>query len=93
MLEILRRNIDVIDAEIIGLLKRRQMISQKIGEVKAAAGLPIADKERERSVLESLRARAQSDAELELLNGIYSLILSASRDVQSRAVNAEIVTR
>lgn len=93
MLEILRRNIDVIDAEIISLLKRRQMISEKIGEVKTAAGLPVVDAERERNVLRSIETRAGNDAELELLTGVYGLILSASRDVQTRAAATEMVTR
>jgi len=93
MLEILRTKIDVIDVEIVGLLKQRCAISRKIGDVKAAAGLPITDTERETDVLGSVASLAECDAERVLLTGIYSLVLSASRDIQSRTAAAELATR
>ncbi len=93
MLEILRTKIDAIDVEIVGLLKERCAVSKKIGDVKAAAGLPVADAKRETDVLRSVGSLAECDAERLLLTGIYSLVLSASRDIQSRTAAAELVTR
>lgn len=52
----LRKSIDNIDAALIHLLAERFKATQKVGELKAAHGLPPADPERERRQIERLKA-------------------------------------
>ncbi len=50
-LEDCRKEIDAIDAEILLLLNKRAEAAEKIGVLKAKAGLPIVDSDRESEVL------------------------------------------
>ena len=54
----LRDSIDNMDAALIHLLAERFKITQQVGELKAAHGLPPADPAREAQQIERLRALA-----------------------------------
>ena len=60
----LRGSIDNMDSALIHLLAERFKITQRVGELKARAGLPAADHEREARQVARLRALAV-DAELD----------------------------
>ncbi|MCU1437485.1 MAG: chorismate mutase [Naasia sp.] len=60
----LRRSIDNIDAALVHLLAERFKCTQKVGQLKAAQGLPAADPDRERQQIARLRALAE-DAHLD----------------------------
>ncbi|MEM1654886.1 MAG: prephenate dehydratase [Nitrososphaerota archaeon] len=69
-LDELRRMIDEIDAEILRLIARRVELARRIGGLKWASGLPVADLEREEEVLKRGRELADSlkiDRELTLI--------------------------
>ena len=55
----LRASIDNIDAALVHLLAERFKCTQQVGHLKAAAGLPAADPERERQQIARLRALAE----------------------------------
>ncbi|MCU1570351.1 MAG: chorismate mutase [Naasia sp.] len=55
----LRQSIDNIDAALTALLAERFKFTQKVGELKAAQGLPAADPDRERQQVQRLRALAE----------------------------------
>ena len=55
----LRMSIDNMDAALIHLLAERFKITQQVGELKAAHGLPPADPLREAQQIERLRALAE----------------------------------
>ena len=55
----LRSSIDNIDAALVHLLAERFKCTQKVGHLKAAAGLPAADPDRERQQIQRLRALAE----------------------------------
>jgi len=55
----LRSSIDNIDAALVHLLAERFKCTQKVGHLKAAAGLPAADPEREQQQIQRLRALAE----------------------------------
>lgn len=60
----LRRQVDVLDNEMVSLLARRFILTDQIGEFKKANGLKAVDKERERlqrSTIEKLAADAGLD--------------------------------
>ncbi|MBA8793214.1 chorismate mutase [Friedmanniella endophytica] len=54
----LRDSIDNMDAALVHLLAERFKITQRVGELKAAHGMPPADPERERAQIARLRALA-----------------------------------
>ncbi len=55
----LRASIDNMDAALVHLLAERFKITQQVGELKAAHGLPPADPAREAQQIERLRALAE----------------------------------
>jgi chorismate mutase len=59
-LQRLRDSIDNIDAALVHLLAERFKFTQQVGALKAAAGLPPADPNREAEQIARLRALAQS---------------------------------
>lgn len=83
MLEKLRANVDEIDEQIVELLKRRNAISRCIGAIKAQAGLPIVDLEREVSVIQKVKFKGEDDDESIALSNIYHAILAESRAMQA----------
>ena len=54
----LRLSIDNIDAAVIHMLAERFKVTQRVGHLKAAGGLPASDPEREAVQLKRLRALA-----------------------------------
>ncbi|MFZ5608704.1 MAG: chorismate mutase [Pseudomonadota bacterium] len=64
MLNAYRQSIDNIDAALICLLAERFKVTKKVGEYKAAKGLPAADKAREAAQIARLRKLAE-DAHLD----------------------------
>ena len=55
----LRLSIDNIDAAVIHMLAERFKVTQRVGHLKAAGGLPASDPEREAVQLKRLRALAE----------------------------------
>jgi chorismate mutase len=60
----LRMSIDNMDAALVHLLAERFKVTQQVGELKAAHGLPPADPVRESQQIARLRALAE-DAKLD----------------------------
>ena len=58
-LDDLRASIDNIDAALVAILAERFKITQRVGEYKAAQGLPAADPEREVVQIARLRKLAK----------------------------------
>jgi len=55
----IRQSIDNIDAALVHLLAERFKFTQSVGHLKAAAGLPASDPERERIQVSRLRDLAE----------------------------------
>jgi chorismate mutase len=56
----LRASIDNIDAALLYLLAERFRCTRRVGELKAASGLPPADPQRERVMIKRLKVLAKS---------------------------------
>lgn len=54
----IRESIDNIDAALVHLLAERFKFTQSVGHLKAAAGMPASDPEREKIQIQRLRALA-----------------------------------
>ncbi len=76
--------IDDTDREIVRLLARREQLARRAWRVKAAAGRPVRDPERERALLDARRGWAQAEAlDPEGVEEIFRRVLRASRAAQS----------
>jgi chorismate mutase/prephenate dehydratase len=81
-----RDEIDAIDAEIVNLVNRRARIAQKIGILKAKAGLPIVDLEREEAILRNACAHSKDVLENDSIMRIFKRIIQESRQIQVEAI-------
>lgn len=80
-----REEIDSIDEQIVGLLEKRARIAQKIGAIKAAAGLPVIDAAREEEILRNAARRNKGVLKQEAIIRIFRAVISESRSVQTQA--------
>jgi chorismate mutase/prephenate dehydratase len=80
---------DAVDTEILALLNRRADLSRKIGMLKAGAGLPIVDADREDEVLRRIARENAGQISDETAIRIYGEILCESRRIQF-AIAAEV---
>ncbi len=83
-----RTQIDDIDRRIVELLEMRAAISAEVGDIKARAGLPVVDWERESEVLRSVTAACSGIMEPEAVGRIYRRILRESRQIQFDVANS-----
>jgi len=81
-----RNEIDAIDAEIVNLINKRARVAQKIGILKAKAGLPIVDLEREDAILRSACAGSKSVLENDSIVRIFKRIIQECRHAQVEAI-------
>lgn len=59
-LKALRKEIDQIDTEILGLLSKRFRVIKKVGQVKHKLGLKVRDTQREQELLDRITRKAQA---------------------------------
>jgi chorismate mutase/prephenate dehydratase len=78
----LRKQIDDIDRQIVSLYEERMALALKIGELKAAAGLPIHDPAREAEKIAAVQGMAGSEFTREELTKLYKQIFATSRKYQ-----------
>lgn len=73
----LRGSIDNMDSALIHLLAERFKVTQRVGELKARAGLPAADPDREARQIARLRAlAAEADLDPELAEKFLTFIVA-----------------
>lgn len=84
ILKSFRGEIDGIDEGIMNLLVQRAAVASRIGDTKAAAGLPIVELSRERAVVERMVSRSQGALEPEAVERIYTAIMLEMRRIQEK---------
>lgn len=77
-LEELRQQIDEIDRELVALLNRRAEIVVEVGRLKSADGTPIYAPDREKRVLDKIRAANKGPLPDKTLLAIYRELMSGS---------------
>ena len=78
----LRDQIDHIDSTILDLINQRLEIGKKVGEIKKEKGRQILDRSRERKVIEKLSRQNQGPVNKELLQYVFNVIITATREIQ-----------
>lgn len=81
-LSALRSRIDAVDRDLVRLLCERARLGIEIGHVKAAAGLDIFDPDRERDVLDRVRALDHEPIPDEDLADLYRRIIALTRRLE-----------
>lgn len=84
-LNVLRREIDRIDLNLLRLLNRRADVARKIGRLKKRHGLPVQDRKREQAVLARMLQRNGGPLPQESVRGIFREVLRQNRRLQGQA--------
>lgn len=81
-LDVLRKDIDVIDERIADLLLSRFAVVREIGAVKKRDGIPVTNSGREEEVIAKVRSYALDAAEKDAVEKAYRAIIQASKDLE-----------
>lgn len=84
-LKALRDEIDQIDRQLVELFCRRMDVTRRVGEYKAAAGIPVLDREREREVLKS-KGELVGEELRPAVVALYQTIMALSRRQQQEGM-------
>jgi len=84
----LRKEIDVIDEEIVELFNRRMGVSAEIARFKKDSGKAVYDPARERELLTKIAEYAGTETEQYAIR-LYSLIMEMSKAYQSKMILPE----
>jgi chorismate mutase / prephenate dehydratase len=83
-LHALRRQIDAVDRDLLGLLNRRAALAQQVGELKKLTGGVVFRPEREAQVIDSLKAVNGGPLQSGSVAPIWREIMSACRALEQR---------
>ena len=78
----IRKDIDRLDDELLGLLIKRLKLGKEIGEVKREIGRVVADEAREKQIFQRLIKNAGSKMDEKDIIEVFSKILGISRKTQ-----------
>ena len=79
----LRRRIDAVDHELLGLLNRRAALALTVGEIKKHEGSVVFRPEREAQVIDGLKAINAGPLQAESVAPIWREIMSACRALET----------
>ncbi len=83
MIESLRKKIDRVDRQLLKLLTRRQALAKQIARHKKRSGLPLADRGREKLLLQKLKRQAKkAGLSPSFIARLFREILQESRQAQ-----------
>ena len=85
-LELLRQQIDAIDAQLVPLFLERMAVTQRVGEYKKERDIPVLDSSRERQVLAAKTALTPDPAQKADVAALYESIMAISRRQQRKLV-------
>lgn len=78
-----RKQLDVIDNEIVKLLSQRFVITRQVGEFKRKRNIPPLDQARENAIYEKLHQKAiEKNIDPEMLKNIWKVIMTQSKKEQ-----------
>ena len=80
----LRKQIDLIDAQLIALLNQRWALAPQVIEAKASTDIQVLDEDREQQVIEALQKASPKTPE-ETIELLWKTIMEESRRRQSES--------
>lgn len=81
-LEMLRAEVDALDAQLVRLFEMRLSVCEEIGREKRRANLPTLDPERERAVLAGCRAQVHAPRFAPYAERYLTHVMALCRDCQ-----------
>ena len=78
----LRHQIDMLDEDIIQLLKKRMRISKEVGKLKEELDIPVEDKNRENEIIDRLTHQAGQNLSEEQHIRIFTSVFKSSKQIQ-----------
>jgi len=78
-----RTRIDTVDQIIVDLLNRRMQYALEIGKLKHAEGRQVRDAQREREVIDRLKAYNPGPIGDDAIADLYERIIAEARDLES----------
>ena len=81
-----RKQIDLIDDELLALFRDRMGIANQIAHYKKANGLPVYDADREREKLDAIGGKA-GDELRPYSDILFETLFALSRDYQETVIN------
>lgn len=88
-----REEIDAVDRDLVRLLNARAHLALKIGAFKEAAGLPLYDPERERSVLKQVCRINEGPLDDHAVMRLFRRIILESRRLELTGAETDEVRR
>lgn len=85
-LDLLRYEINNLDANLVTLLERRFAVTQKVGEYKKGIGMDVLDSGREKVVLEKVASLIQNDVNKKEILAIFDALLVQSKNQQKEVI-------
>lgn len=83
MIDRLRKEIDKVDSEILGLIAKRMKIAKKIGAFKKKNNMKVIDLQREKKILDKISQNARKlRVDSHLSRKLFKLIMIESRKQQ-----------
>lgn len=74
-----RKEIDLVDRQLVQLFLERMSITDRVGAYKRAHGIPVLDVQREQEVLKNKRSLAPDEASAHEVEALYETIMGLSR--------------
>lgn len=77
-----RKQIDVLDVQILGLLNQRTRVVEEIGRIKQKLSLPIYEPKREDQVFHNVTVNNQGPLSSEAVKRVFERIIDEMRNIQ-----------
>ena len=85
-LELIRKQIDLVDQELVSLLEERMDLVEQVVAFKKTSGKPVFDSKREEAIFEKVRSLIKNDQYQESILSTFSDILKHSRQYQDKNI-------
>ena len=85
-LELIRKQIDQVDQELVSLLEKRMALVEQVVAFKKTSGKPVFDSKREEAIFEKVRSLLKNDQYQESILSTFSDILKHSRQYQDKNI-------
>ena len=85
-LELIRKQIDQVDQELVSLLEKRMALVEQVVAFKKTSGKPVFDSKREEAIFEKVRSLIKNDQYQESIVSTFSDILKHSRHYQDKKI-------
>lgn len=91
--QVLRKQIDAIDRQVVELLNARATLAMEIGKAKAAEGMPVYDPQREEEIMQHVTASQQGPMTPQAMRRVFERIIDEIRTVERRVADGNTTTQ